>query len=90
MTDTLTSAAPKVNAAPTPDAVLTPPAPAGNPTARKRGLTILAVIVAIAAIVWGVFHFLLASPEQETDDAYVAGDVVAITSPVSAIVIVLN
>jgi membrane fusion protein (multidrug efflux system) len=27
-----------------------------------------------------VFHFLLAKPEEETDDAYVAGDVVAITA----------
>jgi membrane fusion protein (multidrug efflux system) len=58
-----------------------PPPPArGNPNARRRGLTILAVLVAIAAIVWGVFHFVLAKPEQETDDAYVAGDVVSITA----------
>ncbi|MEG3083360.1 efflux RND transporter periplasmic adaptor subunit [Sphingomonas sp. PB2P12] len=57
-----------------------PAAPAGNPKARKRGLTILGVIVVIGAIVWAVFHFLLAAPEQETDDAYVAGDVVSITA----------
>ncbi|MDR6146011.1 membrane fusion protein (multidrug efflux system) [Sphingomonas sp. SORGH_AS870] len=56
------------------------PAPAGKPRARKTGLTILAVVVVIAAIVWAVFHFLLAKPEEETDDAYVAGDVVAITA----------
>jgi membrane fusion protein (multidrug efflux system) len=56
------------------------PAPAGNPQGRKRGLIILAAIVVIAAIVWAVFHFLLAAPEQETDDAYVAGDVVSITA----------
>ncbi|MDQ0837826.1 efflux RND transporter periplasmic adaptor subunit [Sphingomonas faeni] len=55
-------------------------APAGNPRARKRALTILGVVVVIGAIVWAVFHFLLAAPEQETDDAYVAGDVVAITA----------
>ncbi|WP_294235639.1 efflux RND transporter periplasmic adaptor subunit [uncultured Sphingomonas sp.] len=52
----------------------------GKPRARKTGLTILAIIVVIAAIVWAVFHFLLAKPEEETDDAYVAGDVVAITA----------
>ena len=59
-----------------------PPAapPRGNPAGRRRGLTILAVIVLIGAIVWAVFHFLLAKPEQETDDAYVAGDVVSITA----------
>jgi len=55
-------------------------APAGNPGARKRALTILGAVVVIGAIVWAVFHFLLAAPEQETDDAYVAGDVVAITA----------
>jgi membrane fusion protein (multidrug efflux system) len=55
-------------------------APTGNPRARKRALTILGVAVVIGAIVWAVFHFLLAAPEQETDDAYVAGDVVAITA----------
>jgi len=55
-------------------------APAGNPRARRRALTILGVVVVIGAIVWAVFHFLLAAPEQETDDAYVAGDVVAITA----------
>jgi membrane fusion protein (multidrug efflux system) len=54
--------------------------PAGNPQGRKRSLTILGVVVVIGAIVWAVFHFLLAAPEQETDDAYVAGDVVAITA----------
>lgn len=57
----------------------TPAPPAGNPT-RKRALTVLAVVVVIGAIVWAVFHFLLAAPEQETDDAYIAGDVVAITA----------
>ena len=55
-------------------------APTGNPRARKRALTILGVVVVIGAIVWAVFHFLLAAPAQETDDAYVAGDVVSITA----------
>ena len=57
-----------------------PPVAAGNPKGRKRALSILGVVVVIGAIVWAVFHFLLASPQQETDDAYVAGDVVAITA----------
>ncbi|MEH3158623.1 MAG: efflux RND transporter periplasmic adaptor subunit [Sphingomonas taxi] len=52
----------------------------GKPAARKRWLLILGVIVLIGVVVWAVFHFLLAKPEQETDDAYVAGDVVAITA----------
>ncbi|VXC72531.1 efflux RND transporter periplasmic adaptor subunit [Sphingomonas sp. 8AM] len=68
MTDTATPA-------PTPA-----PAPTGKPAARRRALTILAILVAIAAIVWVVMHFFFSPPEQETDDAYVAGDVVAITA----------
>ena len=70
MTDTATPA-------PTPAPA---PAPAGKPAARRRALTILAVLVAIAAIVWAVMHFFFSPPEQETDDAYVAGDVVAVTA----------
>ena len=56
------------------------PAPSGKPAARRRALTILAILVAIAAIVWAVMHFFFSPPEQETDDAYVAGDVVAVTA----------
>lgn len=52
----------------------------GRPRARRRGLIVLALVVLIAAAIWAVFHFLLAKPEEETDDAYVAGDVVAITA----------
>ena len=69
MTDTQASA-------PTPQ----PAAAGGKPRARRRGYLIRAVLVVIALVVWAVFHFLLAKPEQETDDAYVAGDVVAITA----------
>ncbi len=57
-----------------------PAAKGGKPRARRRAFLILGAVVLIAAIVWAVFHFLLAKPEQETDDAYVAGDVVAITA----------
>ncbi len=65
--------------APAPEADA-PQTPTGNPGARKRWLTILAIVVVIGLIVWAVFHFLLATPEEETDDAYVAGDVVSITA----------
>ncbi len=67
-------------ATPSPAAPTTQAPSGGKPKARKLGLTILVVVVVIAAIVWAVFHFLLAKPEEETDDAYVAGDVVAITA----------
>lgn len=74
-----TEAAPSPAAAPS-GAPTTQAPSGGKPKARKTGLTILAVVVVVAAIVWAVFHFLLAKPEEETDDAYVAGDVVAITA----------
>ncbi|MEH3101382.1 HlyD family efflux transporter periplasmic adaptor subunit [Sphingomonas adhaesiva] len=54
--------------------------PTDKPQARKRALLILGVVVLVGLIVWAVFHFLLAKPEEETDDAYVAGDVVAVTA----------
>lgn len=57
-----------------------PPPPAGRPALRRRLLLGLAIIVLVGLAIWAVFHFLLAKPEEETDDAYVAGDVVAITA----------
>jgi membrane fusion protein (multidrug efflux system) len=56
------------------------PAPRGNPRARRRWLLVLGAVVVIGLLVWAAMHFLLAKPEEETDDAYVAGDVVAITA----------
>ena len=40
----------------------------GNAGGRRRAFTILGIVLLIALIVWAVFHFLLAKPEQETDD----------------------
>jgi membrane fusion protein (multidrug efflux system) len=80
MTDTRQPEAPA-----DPDAIVqpretAPPPTSGKPRARRRAFAILGVVVLIGLIVWAVFTFLLAKPEQETDDAYVAGDVVAITA----------
>ena len=80
-----TTTAPRVPASaeaevPQPAVTRVEPPVRGNATGRRRGLTVLAIVVVIAAIVWAVFHFLLAKPEEETDDAYVAGDVVSITA----------
>ena len=47
-------------------------------------------MVVIGAIIWAVFHFLFAPPEQETDDAYVAGDIVAITARDAGTVIAIH
>ena len=56
------------------------PAPAGHPRARRRGFLLLGVVVLLAAIGWFVFNVLLGKPEEETDNAYIGGDVVAITA----------
>ena len=75
MTDT--PAAPEATVQPRETA---PPVANGKPRARRRAFLILGVVVLIGLVVWAVFTFLLAKPEQATDDAYVAGDVVAITA----------
>jgi membrane fusion protein (multidrug efflux system) len=56
------------------------PTPSGKPRTRRLAFAILGLVVVAALIVWAVMHFLFAAPEEETDDAYVAGDVVAITA----------
>lgn len=51
----------------------------GNPGARRKWLLILAAVVLLAAIGYGVY-LLLRPATEETDDAYVAGDTVTITA----------
>jgi membrane fusion protein (multidrug efflux system) len=62
----------------------------GNPNARKRGLIILGVVVLIGLIAYGAYALLFAGRFESTDDAYVAGDVVAITSREPATVLALH
>ena len=78
MTDPRVPATPEAQAPQGPQT--TPPPVRGNPRARRTGLTVLGAIVLVAVSAWAVMHFLFGKPEQETDDAYVAGDVVAITA----------
>ena len=49
---------------------------------RRRGFIVLAGVVAIGGIVWGAYWLLYARHFEATDDAYVSGDVVQITSQV--------
>ncbi|MDB5736576.1 MAG: hemolysin [Sphingomonas bacterium] len=55
-----------------------PPAP-GKPRARKIGFLILGVLVVIGAIIYLVLR-LMAPPSENTDDAYVGGDIVSVTA----------
>ena len=57
----------------------TPPAPpAPKNGKRKRALLILAAIVVLAGIAWLAYYLLVARWHQDTDDAYVQGNVVSI------------
>ncbi|MBT2189130.1 HlyD family efflux transporter periplasmic adaptor subunit [Sphingobium nicotianae] len=67
-----------------------PPAPpAGKPKARRTGFILLGAAVALAALVYGGMQYF-APPSEETDDAYVSGNIVAITARQSGTVLALN
>jgi membrane fusion protein (multidrug efflux system) len=51
----------------------------GKPGARRKGFLILGLVVLIAAIGYAIYA-LTRPPAEETDDAYVAGDMVTITA----------
>jgi membrane fusion protein, multidrug efflux system len=95
MTDSVTG--PEAPTAPTPAAAPAPAtraaeAPAARPVnaARRHGFTILAVVVGLSAIAYGSYWFLYARYFESTDDTYVDGDVVQITSEVPGTVIGLH
>jgi membrane fusion protein, multidrug efflux system len=57
------------------------PAPAAAPNGkRRRGLLILAVAVVLCGVLYGIYWFVNARHFETTDDAYVNGDVVQISS----------
>ncbi|MDR1967700.1 MAG: efflux RND transporter periplasmic adaptor subunit [Burkholderiaceae bacterium] len=53
---------------------------------RKRALTAVASVVALAAIGWGLYDWLVLSHYEETDNAYVQGNVIQITPQVGGTV----
>ncbi|MBU3077791.1 efflux RND transporter periplasmic adaptor subunit [Sphingomonas quercus] len=66
-----------------------PAAPAGASRARKRGFLVLGAAVLLGGAAFGAYE-LMQPPSESTDDAYVAGDVVAITAREAATVIALH
>jgi membrane fusion protein (multidrug efflux system) len=72
--------------APTPPAA----APPRNNTKRTRMLWLLTIVILIAAIGYGFYYFLYARFYEDTDDAYVNGNVVQITPQVQGTVIAVN
>lgn len=61
-----------------PQAAAVAPAAPKNGKRRKALLSLLAVVV-IAAIVWTIYYFTVLRWHEDTDDAYVQGNVVSIT-----------
>eukprot|EP01041_Mallomonas_annulata_P020744 gene20744-40626_t len=59
-------------------------APAGNPT-RKKALTVLSIVV-LLGLAYGGFEYYGARHSEETDNAYVQGNVIQITPQVGGTV----
>jgi len=59
-------------------------------SARKPALLALGAVVLLAGAGWAFYDFVLNAHIVSTDDAYVSGDVVQITSKVNGTVIALN
>ena len=62
----------------------------GNASARRRWLAILGIVVVVGVVAWGFYWFLYAQYFEGTDDAYVGGDVISITSREPATVLALH
>ncbi|WP_206952604.1 HlyD family secretion protein [Trinickia acidisoli] len=61
-----------------------------NNSRRKRLMTLLIGVILIAAVAYGLYYFLDARFHEDTDDAYVNGNVVQITPQVTGTVIAVN
>jgi membrane fusion protein (multidrug efflux system) len=57
---------------------------------RRRWFLILALVVLAGLAAWGIHAFFLAGDTEETEDAYVAGDIVSITAREAGTVIGLH
>jgi len=68
----------------------TPAAAAPKNGKRRRALSIVAAVVIIGGIAWLAYYFLYARWHQDTDDAYVQGNVVSIVPQTSGTVISID
>ena len=57
---------------------------------RKKALLTLAGVVAVAGIAWGGYEWLVASHYEDTDNAYVQGNVIQITPQVGGTVMSIH
>lgn len=75
---------------PSPTANKQTDAPAQANSTRRRGLLALGLVAMLGAVLYGGYWFLIARHYRSTDDAYVNGDLVQITSEVPGTVIALS
>jgi membrane fusion protein, multidrug efflux system len=68
----------------------TPPAAPPRSRSRRRGLSVVGAVVLLGAIGYGAYYLLDARYYESTDDAYVNGDVVQVTSEVPGTVLALD
>lgn len=61
--------------------------PSSTGNARRRGLTLIAAAVGVTALIWGGWHVLFGLHHQDTDNAYVVGNVLQITPQVGGTVL---
>jgi len=64
--------------------------PPHTPSRRRRGLLILGTMAAVGFLAYGTYWFLSGRHYESTDDAYVNGDLVEITSEVPGTVMALS
>jgi membrane fusion protein (multidrug efflux system) len=65
------------------------PAPAKS-SKRKRALLLLAAVVVVLLVAWLLWYLLVGRWHQDTDDAYVQGNVVSITPQSAGTVVAIN
>jgi membrane fusion protein (multidrug efflux system) len=66
---------------------MTEPTPTPPSDARRKGLTFIAVAVLLGGAGWGVWHWVAGRHQQNTDNAYVSGNVIQITPQVGGTVV---
>ena len=62
-------------------------APAAQaPTSRRKRLALLVIVALIGGVAWGAYDLLVASHQEDTDNAYVQGNIIQITPQVGGTV----
>lgn len=61
-----------------------------NSSRRQLGFVILGVVIVLAALAYGAYWYLDARFYESTDDAYVSGDIVAVTSRENGTLVALH